>query len=256
MFSKAPVIWIVTAAIWGTACMTIWCEVFGNDVFVVRTESQFDKAWTAFEADTNSTTAACEVGRTSSALATLATNDTQRAAVAKRGISVCRHLLSLETNSVPGHYYLAINLGQLAKAEAPSLSSYRLVHEVEQEFLTTARLDPEYDFAGPARALGQLYFQAPGWPLSIGSKSKSREWLERAAAIAPGYPGNQLNLVEAELKWRQREAVEATLKKMDAIWPAAKTNFVGEAWQESWLDWDTRRDAVKADYQRVYGTRP
>ncbi|HZI32100.1 MAG TPA: hypothetical protein VFF11_07145, partial [Candidatus Binatia bacterium] len=205
------------------------------------------------QANTNSMAAALEVGRTSADLAGLATNDTQRAEVARRGIAVCRQWLNQEPNSGAGHYYLAINLGQLAQAEAPSLAAYRLVHEVEREFKKAAELDVKFDHAGPARTLGLLYFQAPGWPLSVGSNSKAREWLKRAAELAPNYPGNQLNLAEAQLKWREHEELEATIKKMDTIWPIAKTNLVGEAWQENWQEWDARRAALKADYERLYG---
>lgn len=224
-------------------------------VFVARAESAFAQAWKKYEADTNSTAAALDVGRTSADLTDLATNDTQRAAVARRGIAVCRSWIQKETNSGPAHYYLAINLGQLAQAKAPSLTSYRLVHEVEREFKKAAELDVKFDHAGPARTLGLLYYQAPGWPLSVGSKSKAREWLTRAAELAPNYPGNQLNLGEAQLKWREHKELKATLEKLDAIWPIARTNLVGQEWQESWQDWEARRAALKADYERIYGDR-
>ncbi len=149
-----------------------------------------------------------------------------------------------------------MNLGQLAKAKAPSIAAYKLVHEVEREFTKTAELDVHFDHAGPARTLGLLYFQAPGWPLSVGSNHKAREWLERAAELAPDYPGNQLNLAEAQLKWHQHDELEATLKKLDAIWPAARTNLTGESWEPAWQDWAARRAALKDDFERLYGGKP
>ena len=120
-----------------------------------------------------------------------ATNDAARAEFARTGIAVCRQWLARESNSAPGHYYFAMNLGKLAQAEAPSLAAYRLVHEVEREFTAAAELDVRFDHAGPARSLGELYFQAPGWPFSVGSKHRAREWFDRAAALAPEYPGNR-----------------------------------------------------------------
>jgi hypothetical protein len=69
-------------------------------------------------------------------------------------------------------------------AEAPSIAAYLRVYEVEREFKAAAELDLRLDYAGPARPLGELYFPAPGWPLSIGCKDQAREWLERAAARA------------------------------------------------------------------------
>jgi tetratricopeptide (TPR) repeat protein len=231
-------------------------EPVGREVFAARAEQAFAQAWANYQADTNSPVAACQFARACFDLTDFATNNTQRAQIARRGIAVCRELVARDPQSGPGHYYLGMNLGQLAQAEAPSLAAYRRVHEVEREFKRAAELDVRFDFAGPARTLGLLYFQAPGWPLSIGSKNLAREWLERAAALAPDYPENQLNLAEAQWKWRQHAELAATLKKMDALWPAARTNLAGETWQESWQDWDARRTALTANYQKVYGAKP
>jgi TPR repeat protein len=238
--------------LWLALAGQAWADPETNQMFVVRAERDFLQAQLYYLAATNSSTNTMQFALACFNLADMATNDTQRAEIARRGIEVCRQWLAHESNSAPGHYYLAMNLGQLAQAEAPSISAYRLVHEVEREFKAAADLDVQFDHAGPARTLGLLYFQAPGWPLSVGSKTKAREWLKRAAELAPNYPGNQLNLAEAQLKWRQREELEATLKKMDTIWPVAETNFVGENWEQSWQDWNARRVKIKAEAQRVY----
>lgn len=243
-----------------TACLFPAVSAFGglatNQTLAAQAKASFDQAWTNYLANTNSDLAAAALARASSDLADVATNDTQRAEIARHGIAVCRQWLVREPDSAAGHYYLAMNLGKLAQAEAPSFAAYRLVYEVEAEFKTAAKLDVKYDYAGPARTLGLLYFRAPGWPLSIGSKSKAREWLERAASIAPVYPPNQLNLAEAQLKWRQRDELTGTIKKMDNIWPVAQTNFVGQSWQLDWREWDARRAAVKAGYERLSGAQP
>ena len=47
------------------------------------------------------------------------------------------------------------------------------------------------DDAGPARMLGRIYQQTPGWPL-LGSSSKSIEYLERARKMAPDNLRNSL----------------------------------------------------------------
>lgn len=227
-----------------------------NPVFLARAQGAYAQAWQTYQADTNSTVAAWQFGRASFGLAELTTNDAQRANVARQGIRACRQLVNREPTNAPGHYYLAMNLGQLAKAKAPSIAAYKLVHEVEREFTTAAKLDVQLDHAGPARTLGLLYFQAPGWPFSIGNDDKAREWLERAASLAPDYPGNQLVLAEAQLKWRQRDELAATLKKLDALWPAARTNLTGVDWEQTWQEWDTRRAAVQAGWRRIYGNEP
>jgi hypothetical protein len=90
-----------------------------------------------------------------------------------------------------------------------------------------------------------LYRDAPGWPTSIGSRHKAREWLERATKRAPDYPENHLNLIESRLKWNDRTSAENELKTLDALWPKAQANFVGEAWERSWADWTARKSAAE-----------
>ncbi|HTB84046.1 MAG TPA: hypothetical protein VK742_10365 [Candidatus Sulfotelmatobacter sp.] len=190
-------------------------------------------------------------------LAEDATNSEQRADIAKYGIAACHQLLARDPNSAAGHYYLGMDEGEYADAEAPSLTSYRLVHEMENEFLTAAKLDKNMDYGGAARCLGLLYRDAPGWPLSLGSRAKAHEWLVRAAVINPGYPENYLNLAEGDLRWHEGKEAEAALKKLDAIWPAAQTNLTGVGWIKNWSDWTSQRAAAKAllqkDFKHVSG---
>jgi tetratricopeptide (TPR) repeat protein len=227
-----------------------------NPIFQLRAEKNFAQARKNYLANTNSITAALELARTGFDLADLATNEARRAEIARYGIEASRRVIASTPKSAAGHYYLAMNLGELAQAEAPSLAAYRLVHEVEREFKIAAELDARYDYAGPARNLGQLYFQAPGWPLSVGSKTKAHEWLQRAVTLAPEYPENQLNLAEAQLKWHQREELDLVMKNLKTLWPAARTNLVGEVWEQSWQDWDARHAKLLADYQKVYPPKP
>jgi hypothetical protein len=215
-----------------------------NPVFAARAEKAFRLAQIQFASGTNHS-AAWQFARASFDFAGFATNDTQRAAIANQGIAACRELLARETNSTPGHYYLAMNEGQLAQAEAPSLAAYRLVRQMEHEFKTAADLDPSFDYAGPARCLGLLYRDAPGWPFSIGSRRKAREWLEQAAKLAPAYPENHLNLAESFLQWRETDNAKSELTRLDALWPDAQKNLTGEAWEPSWDDWSKRRAAAR-----------
>ena len=222
--------------------------VFADDaqtkIFAIRAAAEFQRAQIRFQSNTNGP-AAWQFGRACYDFADFATNETQRAAIAGQGIAACQELLARETNSAPGHYYLAMNYGQLARAEAPSLAAYRLVKQIEHEFKTAADLDKSFDYAGPERCLGLLYRDAPGWPFSIGSRRKAREWLEQAAKLAPDDPENHLNLAESFLQWHESDNAKGELKTLDALWPKAQTNFTGEAWEQSWDDWSTRRDAAR-----------
>jgi len=215
-----------------------------HPVFAARAEAEFRRAQTQFQSHTNDPVAAWQFARACFELDDFATNNAGRAELASQGIAACRQSLARESNSAPAHYYLAIELGQLADTKR-NLAAYKMVRELEREFKTAYDLDEHFDYAGPARCLGLLYRDAPGWPVSIGSRHKAREWLEHAVELAPDYPENHLNLAESYWQWKDREAARNELKALDALWPAARTNLTGEAWERSWNDWSTRREAAR-----------
>jgi hypothetical protein len=215
-----------------------------NQIFAVRAGAEYHRAQMRFQSNTNDPAAAWQFARACFDFNDFATNNAGRATLANQGIAACRQLLACESNSVPGHYYLAIELGQLADTRR-NLAAFKMVREMEREFKTAGDLDEHFDYAGPARCLGLLYRDAPGWPVSIGSRHKAREWLEQAVQLAPDYPENHLNLVESRLQWNDRAGAKNELKTLDALWPSAQTNLTGEAWERSWNEWSTRRDAAR-----------
>jgi len=214
-----------------------------NKIFAARAEAEFHRAQIQLQSNTNDFAAAWHFARACYDFADFATNDTERATLAVQGIAASRTLLTHWPKSAPGHYYLAMNLGQLARTEI--LGALKIVKEMEREFKTADDLDEHFDYAGPARCLGLLYRDAPGWPASIGSRRKAREWLERAAKLAPNDPENHLNLIESRLNWNDRTGAGNELKSLDALWPKAQTNFVGEAWEQSWADWTARKSVAE-----------
>jgi tetratricopeptide (TPR) repeat protein len=223
-----------------------------NKIFFARAETEFLAAQKIFELNTNEAAAAWRFGHASFDWADCATNNTQRAEFARTGIAACREALAREPKSAPAHYYLAMNFGQLAQAEAPSMAAYKLVREIEREFKAATELDEKFDFGGPPRCLGLLYRDAPGWPVSIGSKRKAREWLDRAEALAPEFPENPLNLAETHLQWHQHAEAEKAFAQLDAGWAAAQTNLAGASWEKSWQEWTGRRAAAHAEFNRLY----
>lgn len=244
--------WTLFLGLWLAAAGFAAAEETNANVFAARAEAEYHQAQTQYQSNTNNSAAAMQFARACFDFADLATNETQRAALANQGIAACRHWLARKPDSGPAHYYLAMNSGQLAKAEAPSLAAYRLVWEIEREFKTAAELDERFDYAGPDRGLGLLYRDAPGWPLSVGSRRKARNWLERAEKLAPDYPENHLNLAEAYLRWHEPAAAKRELQALDALWPAARTNLTGPAWEPSWADWSARRDVVRKRLAEIF----
>jgi tetratricopeptide (TPR) repeat protein len=187
-------------------------------------------------------TVAWQFGRACFDLAEFATNNTQRASLAEQGIASCRLSIASQSNSAPAHYYLAMNLGQLARTKM--LGALRLVDQMEREFGRARSLDEHIHWAGPDRNLGQLYRDAPVVG-SVGSRTRAREHLKRAVELAPQYPENWLALIEAYLNWGEHTGAYRELQTLEDIWPAARTNFVGAAWAASWADWEPRLKKLK-----------
>jgi hypothetical protein len=136
-----------------------------------------------------------------------------------------------------------MNMGQVAETE--TLGALKLVRQMETEFAIALKANATFDYAGPDRNLGLLYRDAPGWPTSIGNRTKAREHLQQAVIVAPNYPDNVLNLIESELKWGDTAGATRDLKALDESWPKAQKQFTGEDWESSWADWTKRRDDVR-----------
>jgi tetratricopeptide (TPR) repeat protein len=221
---------------------------FGNSVcgaeaevkaasFAVRAREIFAAAQERHLAEPTNAVAAWEFARACFDHAEYATNDTERVIIADQGIAACRQLLARQTGSAPAHYYLGMNLGQLARTK--TLGALRIVDEMEREFKAARQLDQHFDFAGADRNLGLLYFEAPAFA-SVGSRSKARQHLQRAVELAPDFPENRLNLIEACLKWADHGGATRELRALEKLWPKARANFTGEVWAASWADWETR----------------
>ncbi len=211
---------------------------------VAYAESVLVAARSRYQREATNAEAAWQFGRACFDRAEFATNDTERATLAVEGIAAMRALTAREPRLAAGHYYLAMNFGQLARTKL--LAALKLVDEMEHEFKVARALGEHFEHAGPDRNLGQLYFQAPGWPASIGNHAKARKHFEHAVVLAPDYPENRLNLLEAYCDRNDHHGIRRELKAIGEIWPAAKTNFTGAAWQSSWANWEKRRGALQA----------
>jgi len=176
-----------------------------------------------------------------------ATNNAERALLAEQGIAAARAAVARATNSGSAHFYLGLNLGQLARTRG--LSALRLVDQMEDEVLKARALDPNQDHAGPDRILGLLYRDAPAIG-SVGSRSKARHHLQQAAVVAPDFPENRLNLLETYLDWKDRPGASRELKLLEELMPKARQQLSGPEWEAYWLDWDARYKKAKAKAEK------
>lgn len=190
----------------------------------------------------NDDEAGWQFGRACFDLADVATNSDMRADIASQGIAACEKVLARSSNSVGAHYYLGMDQCQLARTRG--LSAFKLIKSIQREFTTCLDLDEKFDFAGPDRNLGLLYRDAPAIA-SIGSRSRARQHLQRAAELAPEYPENGLNLTESCLDWSDRNGARRALKALEEAWPKARARLTGPDWSASWKDWEARLAKVK-----------
>jgi len=201
-----------------------------------------------FQAETNTVEVAWQYGRACFDMSTLQKDSALEAHYAEQGIVACQHALALDSNSAPAHYYLGMDIGQLADTKR-NLSALRMVKDVEREFLAARALDKNFDYAGPDRNLGLLYRDAPVIA-SIGSRSKARQYLEEAVQLAPEFPENQLNLVEVYLKWDYHTEAARQFAELEKMWPDARKKFTGVVWDMNWIDWNKRFDIIKKKLEK------
>jgi hypothetical protein len=234
-------------------CLAVWvglgCAAFGilsaaaaADVPGVEAWRAYHQAQDSFQQQPRDTQRAWEFGRACFDLAEFSTNRTQRAELAEKGIAACRRAVEQDTNSAPAYYYLGLNLGQLARTRG--LSALKTIKEMEAAWITAAQLDPRLNYAGPERTLALLYRDAPSFG-SVGSRSKARQQFIRAIELAPHYPENRLELIEAYLKWGDSTSAQRELKALEDIWPAARIEFAGPAWENNWKEWEAQLEKQK-----------
>ncbi len=215
----------------------------GNGRFVAHAQQVYVAAQKRFTAAPTNEVAAWEFARAAFNRAEFSTNDTERATLAEQGIAACRGALARNPKSAPVHYYLAMNLGQLARTK--SLGALKIVNEIEREFNAARVLDDRFDYAGPERNLGLLYRDAPSIG-SVGSRSKARQHLLRAVELVPDYPGNRLCLAESAGQWRDTKMARRELTALDELWAAAQARLAGPEWEASWVEWRARRDQLRS----------
>jgi tetratricopeptide (TPR) repeat protein len=201
-------------------------------------QSAYQSAKAEHESAPQDVEAAWQFGRACFNWAEFSTNDIQRAALAQEGIRACESAIEQEPDSAPANYYLGMNQGQLARTM--NLGALKLVTRMDSHFQKARELRPDFDQGGPDRNLGLLYLEAPGWPVSVGNRSKARSHLHKAVEVAPLFPENRLNLMEAYDRWDQSKLLQRELIRWDENLEAARLEFSGSRWQEQWEGWEQR----------------
>ena len=129
-------------------------------------QRNYDDARRNCEANPGNDDAAWQLGRACFDRAEYSRDSGERAALADEGIAACRKVIARQPSLAAGHYYLAMNMAQLARTKL--LGALPLLSHMEAGWKTALSLDERMDYAGPDRYLGLLYRDAPSWPVSLG----------------------------------------------------------------------------------------
>jgi len=223
--------------------LTLSMAAYGSvEKFTVYAKAELVEAAAVAESAPGSLEARWRLARACFDAGEFATNNTERAELANRGISAARKAIEFNDTSAAAHYYLGMNLGQLARTK--TLGALRLVDQMVVEFSQALALDKYFDHAGPDRNLGLLYRDAPSIG-SVGSRPKARRHLQNAAALEPGYPENLLNLAESYQHWGEIDAARKQFKAAQALLPKAREQFSGPAFEPGWADWEKRIEELR-----------
>lgn len=211
-------------------------------------QQNYDNSRRDYNAKPDDDALACKFAAACFDLADFARDSAERAKLANEGIAASRGVVARQSQSGPGHYYLGLNLAQLARTK--SWAALGIVNEMDNELKLAVQLDPKIDHGGPDRFLGLLYRDAPGWPISVGSRNKARRHLEHALTLDPNFPDNLLNLAESEYTWNEHSASADHLEQLRGILSEARKKFSGPYWEPSWKDWDHRIEQLQENLGR------
>ena len=229
--------------LWGSVA-----ELSSADTVAARTkksffEQRYHAALERYREDESDAAATIEYAAAAFDQSNLANQSSERAHIAKPAIASCRQLLTRSPSHAQGSYYLALNLGQLARTRW--LGALKIVAEMEKRLLTAKAQDPQQDFAGPDRALGRLYFQAPGWPASIGHRKKGIDHLHQAITTAPDYPGNHLFYLEMLVSTKRFKTARSHMAVARAAIQRGRSQLTSEYWSYRWTEWDGRWQSLQ-----------
>jgi hypothetical protein len=148
----------------------------------------------------------------------------------QRGIMLARAVLAGDPNDPGALLWLAANLGGEALTHG-KLHALGVIGEIESTLLRLEQQSPTYDHAAAARSLGRLYHKAPAF-ISVGSSKKAAEFLDRALARAPEFPGNWAFAADFYAEKRDCARALPLAQRLRAAPNLGQYGFDAREWQE------------------------
>ncbi len=120
---------------------------------------------------------------------------------------------------------------------APDLSALSNLEEARNLLQQAIKINPSALDGAAYLALGCLYYQAPGWPISFGDNKKAEQYLRKALALNP--EGIEANYYFADFL-RQTGYFQEALKYFQ------KTAVLPDNPNQPWLSAQLKQDATTA----------
>lgn len=135
----------------------------------------------------------------------------ERLVIYEKGRDSVERALEFAPDCTDSLYWYAALLGRIGQTRG-ILQSLFMVKPMQESLERVIELDPEY--ASAYYVLSMLYMEAPGWPLSVGNKSKSLEYALLAVALDPNEYDFQYNLAVVYLDNNKEEKAQMTLEHL------------------------------------------
>ncbi len=134
-----------------------------------------------------------------------------RRAALERGVTAGESAIKLSPDRPEGHYWLAADMGMLAEAFGMSQGmKYR--SRIKSELERVLAIDPVWEQASAATALGRWYYMVPR--LFGGSRSKADEFYRRALEQFPASVTALLFLAESQIAQKKPMDAHELLRRL------------------------------------------
>ncbi len=152
-------------------------------------------------------------------------NPGDRAAQARHRAAGLQHV-DAALKALPEEGRIRYWRGALLLHAADAEQSYNRMKEALSELLRAEKKVAALDFGGPARLIGRIYQETPGFPF-LGSKPRALEWYKKALDQAPAFIQNQLWLGETHLQLKEVEKARYHLEQAATL-PLRKGHEIEE----------------------------
>lgn len=193
-------------------------------------EKAFAAASRAFELSPKDAGAAWRASRGAFELADQSEDKEAVLRYARLGTALGEKAVALSPSCGECHYFLAVNLGIIARAATTS-GALELVKRVHQHARAAVAKLPDYLEGGPSLVLGLLLVRAPPWPTSIGDLDEGTKLLQGVVERFPESPLARLFLAEAYMLDKKYEPAKSELRRVLGARKEGRWGRIGGRWR-------------------------